>query len=125
MCSESSIPYAESRHNRSRAFGAWRNGHEKIHRRSVGHGKRRIPIGSFLRPMVCLMQSPAGKDQTVALGTQRVLALLSRLERGRFQWPQYAERPLQISRRQLQWLLDGLAIEQKQAHEPVHARIVV
>jgi transposase len=30
-----------------------------------------------------------------------------------------------ITRRQLQWLLDGLTIEQKQAHRPVHARVAV
>lgn len=55
-----------------------------------------------------------------------------RLERGRFRWPQ-APRPgaasacvdqtLAISRRQLQWLLDGLAWEQHQAHRPVCARV--
>jgi hypothetical protein len=32
---------------------------------------------------------------------------------------------LSVTRRQLQWLLDGLAIEQKQAHRPVNARIAV
>lgn len=49
-----------------------------------------------------------------------------RLERGRFRWPAQTGGPaVSISRRQLQWLLDGLAIEQKQAHRPVHARIAV
>jgi transposase len=48
-----------------------------------------------------------------------------RLERGRFRWPQQKdEKTLTISRRQLQWLLDGLKIEQKQAHPAVSARIV-
>lgn len=49
-----------------------------------------------------------------------------RLERGRFQWPE-ATRPAAISvtRRQLQWLLDGLSLEQKRAHPPVRARTVV
>lgn len=47
-----------------------------------------------------------------------------RLERGRFLWPARSEdRTLQISRRQLQWLLDGLTLEQRQAHRPVTARI--
>ena len=49
-----------------------------------------------------------------------------RLERGRFRWPdQPAEQSLAISRRQLQWLLDGLTLEQRQAHPPVTARIAV
>jgi len=48
-----------------------------------------------------------------------------RLERGRFKWPLQTGPALSITRRQLQWLLDGLAIEQKQAHRPVNARITV
>jgi transposase len=49
-----------------------------------------------------------------------------RLERGRFRWPDPTDqRPLTISRRQLQWLLDGLSLEQTQAHAPVTARIAV
>jgi len=48
-----------------------------------------------------------------------------RLERGRFKWPAQTGPALTITRRQLQWLLDGLAIEQKQAHRPVHARIAI
>jgi len=47
-----------------------------------------------------------------------------RLERGTFRWPAGAEGPTRpISRRQLQWLLDGLCLEQHQAHPPVTARI--
>jgi transposase len=47
-----------------------------------------------------------------------------RLERGRFQWPSQTEQEnLAVSRRQLQWLLDGLSLEQTQAHPPVTARI--
>ena len=48
-----------------------------------------------------------------------------RLERGRFQWPAQGGQAVSISRRQLHWLLDGLAIEQRQAHPVVHARLVV
>jgi transposase len=47
-----------------------------------------------------------------------------RLERGTFRWPRRSDgQTLTISRRQLQWLLDGLALEQKRAHKPVSARI--
>jgi transposase len=48
-----------------------------------------------------------------------------RLERGRFKWPIQTGPALSITRRQLQWLLDGITIEQKQAHRLVHARIAV
>ena len=48
-----------------------------------------------------------------------------RLERGRFGWPTAGtEQVKTISRRQLNWLLDGLAIEQRKAHPPVSARVV-
>ena len=47
-----------------------------------------------------------------------------RLERGRFRWPAAAAGQTKtISRRQLHWLLDGLAIEQRKAHQAVTARI--
>ena len=49
-----------------------------------------------------------------------------RLERGRFRWPKTAEdEPRAISRRQLQWLLDGLDLNQRRAHKSVAARTVV
>ena len=48
-----------------------------------------------------------------------------RLEKGRFRWPQIGENgPMSISRRQLEWLLSGLSIEQAQAHREVLARKV-
>jgi transposase len=48
-----------------------------------------------------------------------------RLEKGQFQWPRAIKNePLVISRRQLQWLLDGLTLEQHQAHREVLARKV-
>jgi transposase len=50
-----------------------------------------------------------------------------RLERGRFRWPTATadQRPLAVSQRQLRWLLDGLAIEQRLAHHAVTARTVI
>lgn len=49
-----------------------------------------------------------------------------RLERGHFQWPATPDGATRlISRRQLQWLLDGLALEQRQAHPVVTARTVL
>ena len=50
-----------------------------------------------------------------------------RLERGRFKWPATSadKVTLSIDGRQLHWLLDGLALEQRKAHRPVAARVVV
>ena len=48
-----------------------------------------------------------------------------RLEKGRFAWPSDPKGPMMISRRQLAWLLDGLTLEQRQAHRPVEARTIV
>jgi transposase len=49
-----------------------------------------------------------------------------RLERGTFQWPAESEAATRsISPRQLRWLLDGLTLEQRQAHRQVTARVVV
>lgn len=49
-----------------------------------------------------------------------------RLERGTFDWPD-AQDPssMDISPRQLRWLLDGLPIEQSRAHRAVHARTIL
>jgi transposase len=49
-----------------------------------------------------------------------------RLERGRFRWPAHRGEPtVSVSQRQLQWLLDGLTLEQRQAHRPVTARVAI
>ena len=50
-----------------------------------------------------------------------------RLDSGRFKWPQKGacESAMAISCRQLQWLLDGLALEQHKAHSKVAARIAI
>ncbi|MDE3840858.1 IS66 family insertion sequence hypothetical protein [Bacillus methanolicus] len=49
-----------------------------------------------------------------------------RLERGNFQWPtEESDVPLKLSRRQFRWLLDGLPLEQRQAHPEVTARTVI
>ena len=49
-----------------------------------------------------------------------------RLEKGRFKWPSNKKgETLNISQRQLRWLLDGLTLEQKQAHRPVNERIII
>jgi len=48
-----------------------------------------------------------------------------RLEKGRFKWPRGDEsQPIAVTRRQLQWLLDGLSIEQRSAHKPLRLEAV-
>lgn len=49
-----------------------------------------------------------------------------RLERGVFDWPSDREAAaLDISTRQLRWLLDGLSIQQRHAHSEVTARTIL
>lgn len=49
-----------------------------------------------------------------------------RLENGFFHWPDETEKtPLSISRRELNWLLDGLPLQQNAAHEKVSAKFVI
>jgi transposase len=52
--------------------------------------------------------------------------LYRRLERGTFRWPAVTagQRALVITPRQLQWLLDGLELEERRAHPAVAARCV-
>ncbi|HEV2472377.1 MAG TPA: IS66 family insertion sequence element accessory protein TnpB [Chthonomonadales bacterium] len=47
-----------------------------------------------------------------------------RLERGRFRWPEGKEaEAYPIAERELGWLLDGLALTQRQAHKAVNSTI--
>lgn len=39
-----------------------------------------------------------------------------RLERDRFRWPDSREEVLAVGRRELNWLLDGLQVQQREAH---------
>lgn len=49
-----------------------------------------------------------------------------RLEKDKFNWPMgNSKTTLEINRRELRWLLDGLALEQKKAHPEVTARIIL
>jgi transposase len=45
--------------------------------------------------------------------------LYKRLESGTFLWPTCDSGPRCITRRQLSWLLEGLHVEQRQAHRPL------
>lgn len=49
-----------------------------------------------------------------------------RLEKDLFQWPDISNgQSLNISERQFRWILDGLSLEQKQAHSPVLQRTLI
>lgn len=50
--------------------------------------------------------------------------LYKRLESGRFRWPAAGTESALLTRRQLAWLLDGLQVEQRHAHQPVRATVV-
>lgn len=50
-----------------------------------------------------------------------------RLEKGKFQWPakDSAGTVTSVSHRELRWLLDGLSLNQQQAHPQVTARTIL
>ena len=48
-----------------------------------------------------------------------VLATKKLLDGMKFQWPKDEKEVDEISEKQLEWLLEGLEIEQKKAHHPV------
>lgn len=49
-----------------------------------------------------------------------------RLEKGTFRWPEKnAKDTIIVEKRELAWLLDGLALEQQQAHKKVTATAVI
>lgn len=51
---------------------------------------------------------------------------LLRLEKGKFQWPKEVNsHTIAVEYRELNWLLDGLSLEQKQAHKKVTASAVI
>jgi transposase len=49
-----------------------------------------------------------------------------RLEKGRFKWPDKpGEKVIQVTERELRWLLDGLDIHQKGSHKEVRQRKII
>ncbi|NOU88664.1 IS66 family insertion sequence element accessory protein TnpB [Paenibacillus sp. LMG 31460] len=48
-----------------------------------------------------------------------------RLERGTFRWPIGKENVMAVTSRELRWLLDGLSLDQRQAHPKVIAQTVI
>ena len=48
-----------------------------------------------------------------------------RLEKDRFQWPETKESVLDICGRELTWLLDGLTLEQRDAHQKLSYKFMI
>lgn len=48
-----------------------------------------------------------------------------RLEKGRFQWPETEAEVIGIEQHELFWLLDGLSLEQAEAHGHLHYEAVI
>lgn len=48
-----------------------------------------------------------------------------RLEKGKFQWPKDGTVPVVVGRRELNWLLDGLSMQQEDSHPKVDANIII
>jgi len=51
---------------------------------------------------------------------------LKRLEKGKFKWPEAkGSRVMEISERELRWILDGLTLNQPKAHKQVTERAII
>ena len=48
-----------------------------------------------------------------------------RLEKDSFKWPEISGDTIEVTERELRWLLDGLSISQKNAHNKLHYSMVV
>ena len=48
-----------------------------------------------------------------------------RLEKGNFNWPSANTQTINISYRELRWLLDGLPLNQQKAHKEAKARTII
>jgi len=48
-----------------------------------------------------------------------------RLEKDRFRWPSSSEEVLGIGRRELNWLIDGLSVEQREAHKRLRYSVIL
>jgi transposase len=49
---------------------------------------------------------------------------MKRLEKDKFQWPETDTQSISISGREFSWLLDGLSLHQKKAHQELHYQFV-
>jgi transposase len=83
-------------------------------------------LDPFANAWFVFCNRPHNKLKILRWDTNGFWLYYRRLERGRFQWPATPDgTPHAVTRRQLQWLLDGLTLEQYQAHPVVPARTVV
>jgi len=83
-------------------------------------------LDPFAPALFVFCNRPRDKVKILYWETTGFWLLYKRLEHGTFRWPMTpAARPMAVSRRQLGWLLDGLSLEQQQAHPAVIARTVL
>jgi len=105
---------------------------------SLGEGRGPCGLGGHVGPVVedVLHQDPfsesffvfcnRGRDKLKILLWQRNGFWLwyRRLERERFRWPQSDAAALEVSARELRWLLDGLDIRQVKGHRKADFRLL-
>lgn len=83
-------------------------------------------LDPFAPALFVFCNRPRDKVKILYWETTGFWLLYKRLEHGTFRWPMTpSARPMAVSRRQLGWLLDGLSLEQQQAHPAVTARTVL
>lgn len=88
----------------------------------AGLVEQHFKLDPFSRAMFVFCSKDKSKIKILQWDKNGFWLYYKRLERGRFRWPQNADELKEISGREFRWLLDGLSLEQPQAHKAVNAR---
>ena len=88
----------------------------------AGMVEQHFKLDPFSRGMFVFCSKDKSKIKILQWDKNGFWLYYKRLERGRFRWPQNPDEVKEISGREFRWLLDGLSLEQPQAHKAVNAR---
>lgn len=81
-----------------------------------------LELDPFSESLFVFCNRGRNKLKTLHWQTNGFWLYYRRLEKGCFNWPcrDASDRAVTLTRRELNWLLDGLPLEQKKAHQPLH-----
>lgn len=74
-------------------------------------------LSPFMNAMFIFCNRPKDKIKILYWDKSGFWLLYKRLEQAKFRWPKVQDEVRLITKKQLEWLLEGLAIEQKYYHE--------
>lgn len=86
--------------------------------------QEKYQLSPFIDAMFIFCNKPKDKIKILYWDGTGFWLLYKRLENGKFHWPRNKDEVRLINKKQLEWLLDGLSIEQKNYHEKVNYEYV-